>query len=84
MGIEPPARLGGDVDSLAAKILENLGYELLAATVTINVSRIDKGHAAIQRLAQRGQGIRLAHTPPIGTDRPGAKPDFRHVIACLA
>ena len=71
--------LGRDERPRAAARLQHAADDLLRAPAAINVSRVDEGHAGVERRVQRRDRVALGDIAPATADRPGAEADFRNI-----
>ena len=78
-----PSRLGGNDDLFLAFLLQPRDQPL-AASVAIDVGRVDEVDAGIHGRMQRPQGFIVGNLAPGAADRPRSKTDFGDIPSCAA
>src|ERR671912_211475 len=77
VGIQASSGLGRDQDLIVRAVLHELGDYLLAASVAVDVRRIEEVHPEVDRAVQSGVGVVLTYSTPVAPECPGAEADLR-------
>ena len=79
---EPTARLRGHEEGLARALMPQTGHEALAASVAVDVCRIDEVHTGVDRGVKGLHRLVVLHRAPRATDGPGPEADGRDLHVC--